>query len=99
MDPTNSSDAVSAKTGHEDSYNLFISNSKLNIWGVNDGGKLFIRCSENAENIRSEDSWPRAQLNGESRVVNTAVWIQNEDGSFELVAMWTVSPCKIHAVS
>lgn len=70
-----------------ESYKAFIANSNLHMWGLNDGVRLFIRCALNANTVRGED-WPRATIKDKVWTVNCGMWIQNEDTTFRLVALW-----------
>lgn len=70
-----------------ESYKAFIANSNLHMWGLNDGVRLFIRCAIDANTVRGAD-WPRATINEKEWTVNCGMWIQNEDTTFRLVALW-----------
>lgn len=71
----------------DEAYKAFIANSNLHMWGLNDGVRLFIRCALDANTVRGED-WPRATLKDKVWTVNCGMWIQNEDTTFRLVALW-----------
>lgn len=85
----------------EEAYKNFIANSKLHIWALNDGAKFFVRCVVNAGQPHTGDDWPRVWAGNESKVVNCAIFTQNEDTTYQLVAVWAlstgVSPCNSHA--
>lgn len=83
--------AHEARSGHDAAYKSFINNSRLHMWAVNDGVRLFIRCVVDAGTPHSEDDWPRVWAGDESRIVNCAMWVQNEDTTFTLVAVWALS--------
>ena len=75
-----------------EAYNSFMLNSKL-FYYLNEGGtKYLIRAVVNADDAHHEDEWPRAWVQEESQIVNAAVWVQNDDASCDLVALWTFSP-------
>ena len=75
--------------GQEEQYKNFMENSKLHIWALNDGVRFFVRCAVNAD--EKKDNWPRMWAEGESRIVHCAIFIQNEDTTFDLVALWARS--------
>ena len=72
-------------------YKKFIANSKLHIWALNDGARLFVRCVVNAGEPHTGADWPRVYAENESRVVNCAIFVQNEDTTFQLIAVWARS--------
>lgn len=72
-------------------YRNFIANSKLHIWALNDGARLFVRCVVNAGEPHTGDEWARVFAENESRVINCAIFVQNEDTTFQLVAVWARS--------
>lgn len=72
---------------NSESFKAFLANSKLHMWGLNDGVRLFIRCAENATTARDEN-WPRATINDKVWTVNCGMWVQNEDTTFKCVALW-----------
>lgn len=90
--------AHEARSGDDAAYKSFIANSKLHMWAVNDGVRLFIRCVVDAGVQHTEDEWPRVWAGDESRIVNCAMWVQNEDTTFTLVAVWAVSTGTAHVV-
>ena len=79
----------------DESYKAFIANSNLHMWGLNDGVRLFIRCALDANTVRGED-WPRATIKDKVWTVNCGMWIQNEDTTFRLVALWATLGGNFH---